>query len=59
MDSASSGERQAACGEGSAKLLKRLRADAVQLLEVRLADVGELFKARVSGGCEGSLRRLG
>jgi hypothetical protein len=40
-------------------LLKRLRADAVQLLEVCLADVGELFKACVPGGCEGSLRWLG
>jgi hypothetical protein len=43
----------------SAKLLKCLRADAVQLLEVRLADGGELFKAGVPGGCEGSLRWLG
>jgi hypothetical protein len=56
--SAPSGE-QAACGEGSAKLLKRPWADAVQLPEVRLADVGELFKACVPGGCEGSLRWLG
>jgi hypothetical protein len=59
MDSAPSGEGQSACGKGSAELLKRLWADAVQLVEVCLADVGELFKACVPGGCEGSLRWLG
>jgi hypothetical protein len=40
-------------------LLKRFRADAVQLLEACLAAIGELFKACIPSGCEGSLRRLG
>lgn len=43
--------------EGLAQQSQRFGPDAMQLPELSLGDLGELFKARVAGTREGTLRR--